>query len=287
MHEGKYVFSQLTDFIPQYEFEKCVDRYNGNRRAKTLRCRDQYLAMSFGQLTARSSLRDIVTCLGAHRDKAYHIGFRSEVARSTLSDANERRNWRIYRDLAQVLIAKARRLYADDSDFCFDLDNSCYALDSSTIDLCLSVFPWAPFRETKAGIKLHTAIDLRGNIPTFLRITNAKTHDVNILDVLPLEAGAFYIMDRGYLDYARLYAIHQASAFFIIRAKKNTKLKRLYSRPVDRSTGVICDQIVRFSSAHGRKHYPQTSSNQVLRCRDGHDVRLPHEQHDRGCEDYR
>lgn len=256
MNEGKYIFSQLNDFLPYYEFEKCIERYRGNLRVKKLRCWDQYLAMSFGQLTARSSLRDIVTCLGAHRDKTYHLGFRSEVARSTLADANERRDWRIYRDLAQVLTAKARRLYADDADFCFDLDHSCYALDSSTIDLCLSVFLWAPFRKTKAGLKLHTAIDLRGNIPTFLHVTDAKVHDVNALDELPLEVGAFYIMDRAYLDYARLYKMHQTPAFFIIRAKKNTKMKRLYSLPVDKSTGVRCDQIVRFSSAHGKKHYP-------------------------------
>lgn len=256
MFEGQYIFSQLNDFLPYYEFEKCIERYRGNLRVKKLRCWDQYLAMSFGQLTARSSLRDIVTCLSAHKDKTYHLGFRSEVARSTLADANEKRDWCIYRDLAQVLITKARRLYADDADFCFDLDHSCYALDSSTIDLCLSVFPWAPFRSTKAGIKLHTAIDLRGSIPTFLHITDAKVHDVNVLDVLPLEVGAFYIMDRAYLDYARLHVIYQTPAFFIIRAKKNTKMQRLYSRPVDKSTGVRCDQIIRFSSVHGKENYP-------------------------------
>lgn len=256
MHAGKYVFSQITDFIPRYEFDQCVERYGGHRRIRTLQCWDQYLAMSFGQITARSSLRDIVACLMAHHAKAYHLGFRSDIIRSTLADANERRDWRIYRDLAQGLIARARRLYADDADFCFDLDNSCYALDSSTIDLCLSFFPWAPFRTTKAGIKLHTAIDLRGNIPTFLHVTDAKVHDVHALDILPLEIGAIYIMDRGYMDYGRLFTIHRHPAFFIIRAKSNTQMQRLYSRPVTKGTGVCCDQIIRFSSAYGRKHYP-------------------------------
>lgn len=256
MRAGKYVFAQLTDFIPRYEFEQCVNRYGGHHRVRTLRCWDQYLAMSFGQITARNGLRDIVACLGAHRDKTYHLGFRSTVMRSTLADANERRDWRIYRDLAQGLIAQARRLYADDEAFCFDLDNSCYALDSSTVDLCLSLFRWAPFRTTKAGIKLHTAIDLRGNIPTFLYVTDAKTNDVHALDVLPLEIGAFYIMDRGYLDYVRLHTIHAHPAFFITRAKRNTKMRRLYSRPVVKGTGVCCDQVVVLSSAHGKKRYP-------------------------------
>lgn len=256
MHAGQYIFAQLTDFIPRYEFDLCVERYGGHRRIRTLRCWDQYLAMSFGQITARSSLRDIVSCISAHRDKTYHLGFRSNIIRSTLADANELRDWRIYRDLAQGLIARARLLYADDKDFCFDLENSCYALDSSTIDLCLSVFPWAPFRTTKAGIKLHTAIDLRGNIPTFLHVTDAKEHDVHALDILPLEVGAFYIMDRGYLDYTRLHTIHRHPAFFITRAKRNTRMRRLYSRSIPNGTGVCCDQVICFSSAYGRKHYP-------------------------------
>jgi len=257
MHTGKYVFAQLSSFISRYEFQKCVDRYRGHYRIKALSCWDQYLAMSFGQLTSRSSLRDIVTCLNSQLSKAYNLGFRSAIARSTLAKANENRDWRIYRDFAQILIAKARKLYIKDKEFCFDLENNLYALDASTIDLCLSVFPWAPFRKTKAGIKLHTVIDLRGNIPTFIHLTDAKVHDVNVLDIIRLEPGAFYIMDRGYLDFSRLHEIHLTSAFFIIRAKKNTKLQRLYSNPVDKSTNVRCDQVVRLMGYHAKKHYPE------------------------------
>lgn len=244
MYQGRIVFSQLLDFLPRKSFRTCVKRYNGNHRIRSFSCYDQLLCMAFAQLTYRESLRDTVLCLKAMQNKLHHVGIQGKIAKSTLADANEKRDWRIYCDFAQVLIRQARQLYADD-DFGLQLDETVYALDSSTIDLCRSVFPWARFRSTKSGIKMHTLLDLRGNIPSFVSITDAKVHDVNILDELIPEPGSIYVMDRAYLDFERLYKIHSDLAFFILRAKANTKLRRLYSAQVDKSTGVICDQTVR------------------------------------------
>lgn len=247
MFKGRYVFLQIVDFLPRYEFEKCVKFYKGDFRVRSFFCWDQFLAMMFGQLSYRNSLRDISNCLNAHRSKHYHLCFRSPVARSTLAKANENRPWEIYRDFAQILIEQARKLYKDDSEFVLDLENTVYAFDSTTISLCLDVFPWARFRKKKAGIKLHTQIDLRGNIPTFIHITEAKVNDVNALDKMPLETGAIYIMDRAYTDTVRLYDIHISSAFFIVRHKTNIKWKRIYSQKVDKTSGVRCDQIIKFT----------------------------------------
>jgi len=222
MHADQLVFSQVIDHLPMHTFRRCVARYDGNRYKKTFSCLDQYLCMAFAQLTYRESLRDIEACLRAQKDKRYHMGIRGKVSRSTLADANERRDWRIYADLAQALIRIARPLYAEE-DLGLDLDDTVYALDASTIDLCLSVFPWALFRSTKSAVKLHTLLDLRGNIPTFIHISDGKLHDVNVLDILLPEPGAFYIMDRGYVDFERLFALHMAGSFFVIRAKSNTK----------------------------------------------------------------
>lgn len=256
MNEGKYIFAQINSFISKYEFNKCVARYNGNYKVKEFTCWYQFLCMSFGQITYRESLRDIITCLEAQRSKAYHSGIQIKVARSTLAKANERRDWRIYADFARYLIKEARKLYVDDEEFKLELDNTVYALDATTIDLCLSVFKWAKFRECKAAIKLHTLLDLKGSIPTFVHITDGLVHEVNILDLLEFEAGAFYVMDRGYVDYERLYKIKQAFAFFVIRAKDNLKFKRLYSNKVDRTTGIICDQIIRLTTYLSEKAYP-------------------------------
>jgi hypothetical protein len=256
MNSGRTVFAQLIEHLPHKEFQKCVARYGGDRYAKNFSCWDQYLAMAFAQLTYRESLRDIETCLGAVGGKLYHMGFRSGVARSTLADANESRDWRIYADFAQTLIAIARRLYARDP-MGVDLDQSLYALDSTTIDLCLALFPWARFRRRKAAVKMHTLLDLRGNIPAFVHITDGKVHDVNVLDQIMPEAGAFYVMDRGYIDFARLYALHQAGAFFVIRGKSRLHLRRVYSAPTDRATGVICDQRVVPNGQHTALKYPQ------------------------------
>jgi hypothetical protein len=255
MLQGQTVFSQLMEFLPRHTFRRCVNRYQGNHRMRSFSCYDQFLCMAFAQLTARESLRDIECCLRALEEKLYHSGFRGKVSRSTLADANESRNWRIYADFAQQLIHEARTLYLKE-DFGLQLTETVYALDSSTIDLCLSLFPWARFRTTKAGIKLHTLLDLRGSIPAFIMITEAKLHDVNILDTLVPEPGAIYIMDRGYLDFARLYALHQAPAFFVIRSKSNTDLHRLYSNPVDKETGVRCDQIVALDGFYSNQSYP-------------------------------
>lgn len=257
MNTGKTVFSQIMSFLPLDEFRKCVQRYRGNYKIRQFSCFDQFLCMSFAQLTYRESLRDIEACLRSMSNKLYHMGIRSNnISRSTLADANENRDWRIYADFAQVLIRRARQLYIND-DFGIDLDNTVYALDSSTIDLCLTLFPWARFRKNKAAIKLHTLIDLRGNIPVFIEITDGKVHDVNILDILIPEAGSFYIMDRGYIDFARLFLIHQYRAFFIIRAKKNFKYRRLYSQTVDKSTGLRCDQIIVVAGIESSKDYPE------------------------------
>jgi len=256
MHQGQIVFSQLMEFVPQHAFRKCVNRYQGNYRMRSFSCYDQFLCMAFAQLTFRESLRDIECCLGALEEKLYHAGFRGQVSRSTLADANENRDWRIYADFAQLLIHQARTLYLKE-DFGVQLNETVYALDSSTIDLCLSLFPWARFRKTKAGIKLHTLLDLRGSIPSFIAITEAKLHDVNILDELTPEPGAIYVMDRGYLDFERLYAFHQAPAFFVIRSKSNTHLRRLYSNPVDKESGVRCDQIVVLGGFYTNQSYPE------------------------------
>lgn len=255
MHEGRLVFTQLMDFLPRRRFHTCVRRYRGNRRVQSFTCLDQFFCMAFAQLTSRRSLRDVELCLRAHRSKLYHMGIRGGVARNTLANANKVRDWRIYADLAQVLIGIARPLYAD-QDLGLDLDNTVYALDASTIDLCLSVFPWASFRSTKSGVKLHTLLDLRGNIPTFLHISNARLHDVNALDLLAPEPGAFYVMDRGYVDFRRLFALEVEKSFFVIRAKSNTRLQRRYSRPVDKTTGLLCDQTIQLTGRGTSVKYP-------------------------------
>jgi hypothetical protein len=256
MYQGQTVFSQVMDFLPQKKFRQCINRYNGNYRVRSFTCYDQLLCMAFAQLTYRESLRDIECCLRAMREKLYHMGIRGKVSRSTLADANETRDWRIYSDFAQILINKARRLYADD-DFGLELKETVYALDSSTIDLCLSVFPWARFRKTKGAIKLHTLLDLRGDIPTFIWITDGKVHDVNVLDHLIPEPGAIYVMDRAYLDFQRLYQLHQSSAVFVTRSKTNTGLRRIYSHKVDKATGVKFDQTVALTGFYSKKDYPE------------------------------
>lgn len=256
MNIGKTLFSQLMDFLPWSTFTRIVERHGGDHYVKSLTCADQFRVMAFAQLTYRESLRDIEVCLSAQAAKLYHMGFRHEIKRSTLADANEKRDWRIYAEFAQRLIAQARTLYAHDS-FGIELTNTAYALDSTTIDLCLSLFPWALFRTTKSAVKMHTLLDLRGNIPSFIHLSDGKLHDVNVLDVLVLEAGAIYVMDRGYLDFARLYLRHQAHAFFVTRAKSNTQLRRVYSAPVDRSTGIICDQTVVLTGFTSHKDYPE------------------------------
>jgi hypothetical protein len=255
MNTGRTVFSQLMDHLPAYEFQKCVHRYSGDYRSRSLSCRDQFLAMAFAQLTYRESLRDIETCLRSVGSKLYHMGFRSPVARSTLADANESRDWRIYADFAQILISIARPLYADDP-IGVDLHQSLYALDSTTIDLCISLFPWAKFRQHKAAVKMHTLLDLHGNIPSFIHITDGKTSDVNILDQILPEAGAFYVMDRGYIDFKRLFVFTLNSAFFVVRTKENILLQRRYSHPVDKSTGVRSDQTVILTTVESAKSYP-------------------------------
>ena len=255
MHQGTTIFAQIMDFLPKHKFRKCVDRYGGNYRTRSFSCFDQFMCMAFAQLTYRESLRDIECCLRAMHEKLYHMGIRGKVSRSTLAYANENRDWRIYCDFAQILIHEARQLYVNE-DFGLELEQTVYALDSSTIDLCLSVFPWARFRRNKGAIKLHTLLDLRGSIPSFIAITDGKVHDVNILDVLIPEAGSIYVMDKAYLDFGRLYDLNQCAAFFVVPAKSNTQLKRLYSNPVDKSTGVQCDQIVVLTGFYSRKDYP-------------------------------
>ena len=256
MNSEQTIFSQLMDFIPQYEFSKCVERYKGNYKIKSFSCWDQFLCMAFAQLTFRESLRDIQVCLRASQQKLYHMGFRGKVSRNTLAHANQVRDWRIYADFAQVLIHWTRRLYADDP-FGVQLKQAVYALDSTMIDLCLSLFPWAKFRKRKGAIKLHTLLDLHGNIPALVIITHGKVHDVNIIDNILLEAGAIYIMDRGYMDFSRLYTIHQASAFFITRAKRNLQFKRLYSHIIDKKTGLQCDQIIVLKGFYSKQDYPE------------------------------
>jgi len=255
MNTGKTLFAQLMDFLPWTTFARLVNRHGGDRYVKSLACTDQFRVMAFAQLTYRESLRDIEVCLSVQTAKLYHMGFRQEIKRSTLADANEKRDWRIYAEFAQRLIAQARALYAGDS-FGIELDNTTYALDSTTIDLCLSLFPWALFRTTKSAVKMHTLLDLRGNIPSFIYISDGKLGDVKVLDILVLEPGAFYVMDRGYLDFVRLYLMHQRLAFFVTRAKSNTRFRRIYSAPVDRSTGIICDQTIALTGTISRKDYP-------------------------------
>ena len=255
MNTGKTLFSQVMEFLPLHEFRQCVRRYHGNYKTKTFSCLDQFLCMSFAQMTYRESLRDIETCLRSMHSKLYHMGIRGTVSRNTLAHANEVRDWRIYADFAQILIHRARTLYRDD-DFGVELAQTVYALDATTIDLCLSLFPWARFRRQKGAIKLHTLLDLRGPIPAFIEITDGKVHDVRILDLLVPDPGAFYVMDRGYLDFARLHALHQAQAFFVIRAKCNLQARRLYSHPIDKTTGLQCDQTVLLTGLLTAQYYP-------------------------------
>ena len=254
MHAGKLVFAQLTEYLPLSTFRRCVARYGGEHKIKRFTCLEQFLCLAFAQLTYRESLRDIEACLRSQREKLYHMGIRSRVSRSTLADANEVRDWRIYADFAQRLIGMARKLYVNEP-FGVDLTDTVYALDTTTIDLCLSVFPWAPFRRAKAAVKLHTLLDLRGNIPTFIHITDGKTHEVHVLDQLLPEPGAFYIVDRGFLDFERLFRFHEAGSFFVIRGKSNLKIQRRYSHPVDRITGVICDQTVVLTGFYSHKGF--------------------------------
>ncbi|MDO8676347.1 MAG: IS4 family transposase [Candidatus Azambacteria bacterium] len=258
MHLGKYVFAQIIEFIPRREFNQFVKLYGGDLRIRNLVCRDQLLVLVFGQLANLRSLRGVVLCLNAHSNLLYHLGFKTNnFTLSTLSRANENRDFRIYQDLAQLLIKQARKLYLNDNDFSIELDGAVYALDSTVIELCLATFKWAYFELGKSAVKIHTQLDLRGNIPAFFHITNAKTHDINFLDVLESEAGAFYIMDRGYFDFKRLFKINQAKAFFIIRAKKSISYERMYSREVDKSTGLRYDQTTKLKHFYSKKHYPE------------------------------
>lgn len=255
MYSGKTLFAQVMNLLPWTTFARIVDRYAGDRNVRTLRCSEHYRALAFAQLTSRESLRDIEACLAASAAKRYHSGFRAPVRRSTLADANERRDWRIYADFCQRLIVQARALYADEA-LASELDDTAYALDSTTVDLCLSIFPWATFRATKAAVKMHTLLDLRGSIPSFIHISDGAHHDVNVLDRVVPEAGATYVMDRGYVDFRRLYALHQADAFFVTRAKKNFRYRRVYSAPTERTLGVIADQMVTLEGVQTKLRYP-------------------------------
>lgn len=257
MNSGIYLFTQLMDSLPKRDFDRCVRKYKGNYRIRHFSCLDQFLCMAFAQLTYRHSLRDIETCLNSIKPKLYHLGFRGTIARNTLAQANQNRDWRIYADFAHVLIAQARKLYAQDR-FAVELDQTVYAFDSTTIDLCLTLFPWAKFRRRKAAVKLHTLVDLRGNIPCFVHISNGKMHDVKALDYLPVEAGAFYVMDRGYIDFARLYRFQTSMAFFITRAKRKMKFRTTKSRPVDKTTGLRCDQTIVLTGVDTAEEYPQS-----------------------------
>ena len=256
MNSGHTVFRQLLQYLPRHEFNVCVSRYRGEYRAKSFSTFDQFLCLAYAQMAGRESLRDIQTCLNSHKEKLYHIGFRGDVSRTTLADANERRDWRIFQDFGQILIGIAQELYKGDP-LAIELKQPLYAFDSTTIDLCLSLFPWAEFRKTKAAVKMHTLIDLRGIIPTFVAITTGKVNDVKLLDKMPVQEDAIYTMDRGYVDYARLYAIHKQGAFFVIRAKDNLKFKRLYSAPKDRETGIRADQVITLVTKKSKKGYPE------------------------------
>lgn len=269
MHQGRLVFAQVMAHLPLSTFRRCVARYDGEHKVKSFSCLDQFYAMAFAQLTFRESLRDIEACLATQGNRLHHLGFRSPVSRNTLANANAVRPWQIYADLAQHLIGIARPLYATEP-IGLDLKETVYAFDSTTIDLCLSVYPWAPFRSTKAAIKLHTLLDVRGSIPSFIHITDGKTHDVNALDVLTPEPGAFYLLDRGYVDFARLHALHEAGSFFLIRAKRGLRFKRRYSNPVDRSnTKVLCDQIGTLEGYHSKQDYPTVIRRVVVKDEDG------------------
>ncbi len=257
MNQGKYVFAQINSLVIRYEFDKCVDRYHGNYRIRDFSCWSQFLCMMFGQLTHRESIRDIAICLKAHKNKIYHIGIKQVISHSTITRANESRDWRIYADFGKYLINLVRPLYADDKDFSVDLDNTIYALDSTTIDLCLSIFPWAKFRKNKAAVKMHAVIDLRGNIPVFIDITDGKVHDVNTLDLIDFEADAFYVMDKAYVDFERLYDIEICKAFFTIRGKDNLRFERVNSTKVDKSTGLKCDQTIKLTGVKTSKRYPK------------------------------
>lgn len=256
MNTGRIILSQILDFVSRYEFDKCVKKYNGNYRVKTFICWEQFIVMSFAQLTSRESLRDIEACLGAISSKLYHSGIKSRVKKMTLAKTNEKRDWRIYAEFFQIFIQEAKSLYKGDNSFSVDIDEIAYALDSSTIDLCLFLFSWAKFRKNKAAVKMHTQLDLRGSIPTFIDITDGKVHDVNVLDLLVLEPGAFYIMDRAYLDFERLYHMDRSLCFFVIREKHNFKYRRLYSRKVDKSLGFRCDQMIKLTGFYSSKKYP-------------------------------
>jgi hypothetical protein len=256
MNVGKTMFAQVMEFVPWKTFGRIIERHKGDAGVRTLSCADLFRVMAFAQLTWRESLRDIEVCLAANRDKLFHMGIKQPPARSTLADALNQRDWRIYHGLAQRLIARARALYGQDPSV-LGLDATVYALDATTIDLCLSLFDWAPFRSTKAAVKLHTLLDLRGAIPAFIHISDGKLHDVNVLDLLPIEAGAFYVMDRGYVDFERLYTMHQAGAYFVTRAKAGMDARRVYSERTDRSTGVMCDQRIMFNGFYSAKHYPE------------------------------
>lgn len=256
MNQGQTIFSQIMSYIPKYSFDSCVKKYRGNYKVQSFTCWEQFIAMSFAQLTYRESLRDIETCLRAMQNKLYHIGIRSKISRSTLAAANQNRDWRIYADFAYILIDQAKELYRDDKFF-KELDETVYALDSTTIDLCLSLFPWAKFRKTKGAIKIHTLLDLQNNIPSFISITDGSVHDVNILDDLITEIGAFYVLDKGYIDFERLYNLNNNSAYFVTRAKSNFQFKRIYSHQVDKSLGLICDQSILLKGFYTSKDYPE------------------------------
>jgi len=256
MHQGKYVFVQLMELVSRYEFNKCVSRYKGNNNLVHFKCRQQFLCMAFGQLAYRESIRDIFICLNAHEKKVYHLGLKKLADHTTLTRANKNRDWRIWADLAKHLVSVARPLYVEDNDFILDLDNTVYALDASTIDLCLSVFKWAKFRKEKGAIKLHTLMDLRGNIPVFIDITDGKVHDIKVLDKIDFEPGAFYIVDKGYYDFTRLFRINTSSSFFVIRAKKNLTCRRIYSTKVDKNSGLKYDQVIKLTNYKSQKDYP-------------------------------
>jgi hypothetical protein len=257
MNKGKYVFAQIFELIPHHQFHKCVEKHQGNKKVTSLSCWEQFLCMSFGQLTRKESLRSIVTCINAHKPKLYHLGFSSPIARTTLLDANENRSWKIYYDFAQILIPIVRKLYINDQKFKFEIDNPLYAIDSTTIDVCLNVFKWAKYKKKKGAVKVHTQLDLRGNIPTFIVITNGKVHDIHILDKVDFEVGAFYLMDRAYVDFKRLFKINLTPAFFITRAKSNIKYRRVKSNIVDKTTRVRSDQIIKLTSPKTKQKYPE------------------------------
>ena len=289
MYDGSYVFSQVMERLPRRDFDRCVTRYRGDRHAKNLSCRDQFLALAFGQLAYRESLRDVVVCLSSHHSKLYHLGFRCSIAKTTLARANEKRDWRIYRDFAQALIGEARTLYLDEPAIADDIKGACYAIDSTSIELCLALFPHFPYVSTKAAVKLHLGLDIRGSVPAFFDMTSGKVNDVNFLDDVLFERGSFYIMDRGYLDFGRLHRIHKAGAYFVTRAKCNTQFARRYSNPADKTVGVLADQVVFLTGVDMSEKYPDTLRRIKYRDPDGHlyvfltNNRLPPQCQSRSC----